>query len=365
MTPAAASLALARTPGLGVVAWRRLLGEFGSPAGALAASPRKLASALGANSRLGKAIAAAAQHPPQADLAWLEAAPDRQALFLDLPGYPQQLAQIADPPLALLVEGAAALLLAPQIAIVGSRNASPAGVETAFAMAGALSRCGLVVTSGLAEGADGAAHRGALAAQGKSLAVLGTGPDRVYPGQHAELADQLRLVGALVSEQPVGTPPRAFNFPRRNRIISGLSLGVLVVEAGARSGSLITARLAAEQGREVFAIPGGIHNPLARGCHALIREGAKLVESAADILEELPQLSVGHSTHSLPLVAPALDPMAARVLACIGDSPVSLDLLVARVGLTVAEVSTMLLTLQLDGLVAPQPGGLFSRQGRM
>ncbi len=255
-------------------------------------------------------------------------------------------------------------MLAPQIAIVGSRNASPAGRETAFAMAAALAGCGLLVTSGLAEGVDGAAHRGALAGNGSTIAVLGTGPDRVYPRQHIKLAGEIRQRGALVSEQPVGTPPRSFNFPRRNRIISGLSLGVLVVEAGAQSGSLITARLAAEQGREVFAIPGGIHNPLARGCHALIRDGAKLVETVSDILEELPPFGGGLSPMSAPLATSGQSAVAVNpVLANLGDSPVSLDLLVARTGLTVAEVSTMLLTLQLDGLVTALPGGLFGRHG--
>jgi DNA processing protein len=317
---------------------------------------------LGDRARLVDGILAATGNLPLADLAWLQNAPDRRALFLDQPGYPPQLAQIPDPPLALLVEGDAGLLLAPQIAIVGSRNASPAGRETAFAMAAALAGCGLVVTSGLAEGVDGAAHRGALAGSGPTLAVLGTGPDRVYPRQHLALASEIRQRGASVSEQPVGVPPRSFNFPRRNRIISGLSLGVLVVEAGAQSGSLITARLAAEQGREVFAVPGGIHNPLARGCHALIRDGAKLVETVSDILEELPPFGGSLNPVSAPLPTTGQhDPAANPVLANLGDSPVSLDALVARTGLTVAEVSTMLLTLQLDGLVTALPGGLFSR----
>lgn len=182
-------------------------------------------------------------------------------MFLDQQGYPSRLAQIADPPPALLVQGDVSLLDGLQIAIVGSRNATPAGRDTAYELAVALAEAGLSVTSGLAEGIDAAAHRGALAGGGATVAVLGTGPDRVYPRQHQELARAIVANGLLISEQPVGTPPRGFNFPRRNRIISGLSLGVLVVEAGPRSGSLITARLAADQGREVFAVPGGIHNP--------------------------------------------------------------------------------------------------------
>ena len=285
-------------------------------------------------------------------------------MLLDQAGYPALLAQIADPPVVLLMEGDARLVDAPQLAIVGSRNASPTGRETAFALAGALAECGVTVTSGLAEGVDGAAHRGALAGNGTTVAVLGTGPDRVYPRQHLGLAGQIRKRGLLLSEQPVGAPPRSFNFPRRNRIISGLSLGVLVVEASTQSGSLITARLAGEQGREVFAVPGSINNPLARGCHALLRDGAKLVETVTDILEELPALWTG--TGARPATAPeppatgrATDP----VLASLGDDPASVDLLVARTGLTVAEVSTMLLKLQLDGLVTALPGGLFARHG--
>lgn len=350
-------------PGLGVATWRRLLAAFGAPGDVLAASRQALLAALGAKAVLADRILAARGEAPQADLDWLAAADDRQVLFLDQPDYPFRLAQIADPPLALLVQGNPAPLHAPQLAIVGSRNASPAGRETAFEMASALAERGLVVTSGLAEGVDGAAHRGAIAAHGQTIAVLGTGPDRVYPRQHLGLAGDIRSHGALVSEQPVGTPPRGFNFPRRNRIISGLSLGVLVVEAGARSGSLITARLAAEQGREVFAIPGGIHNPLARGCHGLIRSGAKLVESIADILDELPPLETPAAVRRRADTANAAAPEPANpVLAGMGDDPVSLDLLVARTGLTVTEVSTMLLTLQLDGLVTALPGGLFGRQ---
>ncbi len=348
--------------GLGVVGWRRLMAAFGSPSTVLAAGRSALVACLGNKPPLIASILAAADNPPKADLAWLAESSARHALFLDQAGYPGQLAEISDPPLALLVEGRAELLSQPQLAIVGSRNASPAGREIALAMAAALADAGLVVTSGLAEGMDGAAHRGALRS-GSTIAVLGTGPDRIYPRQHADLAQQIREHGALVSEQPVGTPPRGFNFPRRNRIISGLSLGVLVVEAGPQSGSLITARQAAEQGRDVFAVPGGIHNPLARGCHALIRDGAKLVESVADILEELPPWALLGAAPSPPAAATDPNPGSNVVLAHIGDNPVSVDLLVARTGLTVAEVSTMLLTLQLDGLVTALPGGLFGRHG--
>lgn len=349
-------------PGLGGAAWRRLLGTFGSPAQALDASRSQLLDCLGGRARLVEAIQTAAQAAEPADLAWLRGAPDRHAVFLDQAGYPPLLAQIADPPVVLFMEGDASLLDSPQLAIVGSRNASPAGREIAFAMARSLAGCGVAITSGLAEGIDGAAHRGALAGNGTTIAVLGTGSDRIYPRQHLGLADQIRQRGVLLSEQPVGAPPRSINFPRRNRIISGLSLGVLVVEASTQSGSLITARLAAEQGREVFAVPGSINNPLARGCHSLLRDGAKLVETVTDILEELPALRTAPDAR--PAAAadpPPAEGMTNTVLASLGHDPASLDVLVARTGLTVAEVSTMLLTLQLDGLVTALPGGLFAR----
>ncbi|HCO44389.1 MAG TPA: DNA-protecting protein DprA [Gammaproteobacteria bacterium] len=353
-------MTLARTPGLGAVGWRRLLATFGDAQAVLCAPSTHLLECLGGNRRLVRAVQSAAANPPVDDLAWLQQGPQRQVVFLDRPGYPSRLAQIPDPPPAVLVQGDVALLDGPQLAIVGSRNATPVGRDTAYMLAAALAEAGLTVTSGLAEGIDASAHRGALAGGGATIAVLGTGPDRIYPRQHQELAQTIGSTGSLISEQPVGTPPRGFNFPRRNRIISGLSLGVLVVEAGARSGSLITARLAADQGREVFAVPGGIHNPLTRGCHALIREGAKLVESVADILVELPPLPGGHTVHAAPSACGAEpDP----VLANLGDAPASLDLLVQRTGLTVEEVSTMLLTLQLDGLVTALPGGLYGRRG--
>lgn len=351
-------------PGLGGATWRHLLATFGSPAQVFGAPRSQLLECLRGRARLVGAIQAAAQAAEPADLAWLKGAPDRHAVLLDQAGYPPLLAQIADPPVLLLMEGDARLLDAPQLAIVGSRNASFAGREVAFALAKALAGCGVAITSGLAEGIDGAAHRGALSGSGTTIAVLGTGPDRVYPRQHLGLADQIRQRGLLVSEQPVGAPPRSTNFPRRNRIISGLSLGVLVVEASTQSGSLITARLAAEQGREVFAVPGSINNPLARGCHSLLRDGAKLVETVTDILEELPALRTAIDVRPTA----AADPPCAggttdTVLASLGDDPASLDLLVARTGLTVAEVSTMLLVLQLDGLVTALPGGLFARHG--
>jgi len=215
----------------------------------------------------------------------------RHILTLHDPAYPALLKEIADPPPLLFVRGDPAVLSRPQLGIVGSRNPTPGGRSLAEDFARSLSRCGLVVTSGMALGIDAAGHRGALRGGGTTLAVAGTGPDRIYPARHRDLARAIVEQGAIISEFAPGTPALPSNFPRRNRIISGLSLGVLVVEAACRSGSLITARLAAEQGREVFALPGSIHNPLARGCHHLIRQGAKLVEDIEDIVEELGPLA--------------------------------------------------------------------------
>jgi DNA processing protein len=253
-----------------------------------------------------------------------------------------------------------------QLAMVGSRNPTPGGVRTASDFARHLAHAGLVITSGLALGIDAAGHAGALAAGQPTIAVMGTGLDRVYPGSHRELAHRIAAQGALVSELPIGAQPRPENFPRRNRIISGLSLGTLVVEAAQRSGSLISARCAAEQGREVFAIPGSIHNPLARGCHALIRQGAKLVETAEDVVNELGALALAGTLQEVASptptdAAPRLDPEYAKLLDSIGFDPLPVDVLVATCGLTPAEVSSMLLQLELRGFVASSPGGLYNR----
>ncbi len=303
---------------------------------------------------------AAAEH----EIAWL-AEPHHHLITLSDPRYPPLLREIADPPAALYVIGDPAVLSSTQLGIVGSRNPTPGGSETAHAFATYLTLSGLTITSGLAMGVDAAAHRGALVAGGKTIAVAGTGLDRVYPARHRELAHQIAAQGALISEFPLGTPALAFNFPRRNRIISGLSLGVLVVEAALQSGSLITARLAAEQGREVFAIPGSIHNPLARGCHALIRQGAKLVETAADILEELgpiAQLSVpARQTDGVGNITSGLGVEAMTLLECLGFDPTPVDSLIERSGLTPEAVSSMLLVLELQGHVVSAPGGHYNR----
>jgi DNA processing protein len=357
-------LALVRTPGLGPVGCGRLLERFGNPGTLLAAS----AADLGAAGLEPAAVAWLRQPDPQLldrDLAWL-AQPDHHLITREDPAYPNLLTRIAGPPPVLFVTGDPALLSQPQLAIVGSRNPTGGGRATARDFARVLAEAGLTITSGLAFGIDAAAHQGALE-RGRTLAVGATGPDRLYPAQHRELAERIAARGALVTEFPPGTGVRREFFPRRNRIISGLSLGTLVVEAALRSGSLITARLAAEQGREVFAVPGSIHNPQARGCHALIREGAKLVETAADVVEELSTLLGGLAADSVapPLPAPGtgpdLDAEYQALLQCMGYDPVAPDALVRCSGLGADVVSSMLLLLELEGYVATVPGGRYCR----
>jgi len=288
--------------------------------------------------------------------------------------YPARLAELPDAPLALWVEGRErALLAAPQLAIVGSRSPTTDGSRTAEEFARYLSQRGLTITSGLATGIDGASHRGAVAMLGGTIAVLGSGLDVIFPRVHAPLAAEIAARGLLVSEYAPGVAPHKLFFPQRNRIIAGLSLGTLVVEATRRSGSLITARLAMDQGREVFAIPGSIHNPLARGCHYLIRQGAKLVEEAADILVELaPQLrdegfampSVESAPATLDETPLTSDPSYQNLLKMLGFSPTPIADLSARANLTTAEVSSMLLLLELEGLVEALPGGRYLRLGK-
>jgi DNA processing protein len=297
-----------------------------------------------------------------------QAAAGSTLLQLGAPGYPPQLAAIADPPPWLHLRGDPAALAAPAVAIVGSRRPTPAGRATAFEFARQLAACGLVVTSGLAAGIDAAAHRGALAAGGVTVAVCGTGLDVTYPEAHAALAGEIAAHGALLSEFPPGTLPLPHHFPRRNRIISGLSLGVLVVEAQHRSGSLITARLAAEQGREVFALPGSIHNPLARGCHRLIRDGARLVETVEEVVAGLQADLFDALPGPLPqppgrqaISAGPLDRESKILLNACGFEPVDVDTLVARTGFTAASVASMLVTLELRGEVEPSAGGTYCR----
>jgi DNA processing protein len=358
-------LQLSQAPGIGSRYFRRLLERFGMAAKALQA-PRDQLNTLGIPKRTIEALRQMREDAVTPTLEWL-AQPGHQILTLNDSDYPDLLRQIDDPPPVLYLIGDKALLHQPQLAVVGSRNPTPNGLGNAREFARTLASSGLCISSGLATGIDGAAHEGALTG-GATIAVLGTGPDRIYPAAHRDLAHRIADSGLLVTEFPPGTPARAENFPRRNRIISGLSLGTLVVEAAPQSGSLITARLAIEQGREVFAIPGSIHNPQARGCHALIRQGAKLVESAQDIIEELGALLGSLEAVAEPTATPAEpasnrlhDPDYRNLFDALGYDPVSIDELITRTGLTAETVSSMLLLLELEGHVSSAPGGRYSR----
>ncbi|MDZ7661382.1 DNA-processing protein DprA [Thiohalophilus sp.] len=355
-------LALHRAPHIGPATFYSLIERFGSPAKVLGAGSAAL-SAAGLREETVAALQTPDEAAIEADLAWA-AQPGAHILTLTDPRYPARLRAIADPPPLLYVYGDPDCLGLPQLAMVGTRNPTPAGRETAQEFARHLGGMGLTITSGLALGIDAASHQGALTGGGYSVAVVGTGLDRVYPARHRELAHEIVQRGALVSEFAPGTPPLAGNFPRRNRIISGLAVGVLVVEAARQSGSLITARLALEQGREVFAVPGSIHNPQARGCHQLLRQGAKLVETAQDVLEELGELVDYQVTADAPsgeqiVVDPKneLDAEYQKVLECIGHEPTSVDTVVERSGLTADAVCSMLLVLELQGFVAATTGG--------
>ncbi len=355
-------LVLHRLAGAPVLA--ALLGPYSAAQQVFDAGRPDLLSLLsGDTEALARIRAAATAEPTDAERAWLEDPASHVVTRRDA-AYPPLLRQIADPPPLLFVRGDPLLLARPQIAVVGSRNPTPGGTDNARAFARALARAGFAITSGLALGIDAAAHAGALEVSGHTIAVTGTGLDRVYPASHRALAHAIAQHGALVSEFPLGTAPRRENFPQRNRLISGLALGVLVVEAARVSGSLITARLAAEQGREVFAIPGSIHSPLARGCHALIRQGAKLVETAQDILEELGSLAEAVLGAGAAGDAPAPAATAAEqaLLEALGWDPVDIDTLCERSGLTPEAVSSMLLQMELRGLVAPGPGGRYQRR---
>ena len=365
-------LRLALTPGVGNTAGRKLLAAFGLPSQVFTQSREALLQVVT------DAQAHALQQLPDGfetqlgqTLDWLQGTDAegavRRIVTLGDAGYPASLLDTADPPLMLYLLGAPAFdltQLGRSIAMVGSRNPTAQGEETARAFARAFGEAGITVVSGLALGIDGAAHTGALEAGGAAgrlatVAVVGTGLDRVYPAGHRELAHRIAAHGLIVSEYPLGTPPLNQNFPKRNRIIAGLARGTLVVEAALRSGSLITARLAAEQGREVFAIPGSIHSPQSRGAHALIRQGAKLVESVGDVLEEL--------RFDAPVAAAQPAPAAtgeSGLLADLGFDPVSLDSLCARTGYGPAELQARLLELELEGHVARLPGGLFQRVAR-
>ena len=355
-------LRLSLTEGVGPQTARELLGHFGLPDSLFSAGfsalqkrvPEKLATALSAPAP------EAMQVQITKTLAWM-AQPGNALLTLADAAYPQALLSINDPPILLYAKGRIELLNGPAIAIVGSRNATLQGMQNADHFAQRLGQANLTIVSGLALGIDAAAHAGGLTMPGSTIAVVGTGLDIVYPARHRDLAHKIAEQGCLLSEYPLGTPAIAANFPRRNRLISGLALGVLVVEAAAQSGSLITARSALEQGRDVFAIPGSIHSPLSKGCHQLIRQGAKLVESAQDILEELrwPQ-----TTSAMPAQAAAPmpgNPESEALLNAAGHDPVSIDQLIARTALSAAAIQTQLLTLEMQGKIELLAGGLYRR----
>ncbi len=350
--------ALLRTPGLGCRTLLKIIDQC-DPRQLFSESAQSLA-ALGLKDQSIRAIKNPDWARVEQDLAWL-AQPGNSMLTLTDHAYPEQLKEIADPPPVLFIRGNPALLSTAQIAVVGSRNPSAPGIRTAEDFANTLSKQGFTITSGLALGIDAAGHRGALKANAPTIAVAGTGLDRIYPARHKDLAIEIAASGALVSEFPPGTPAKANHFPRRNRIISGLSIGLLVVEAAKQSGSLITARLALEQGREVFAIPGSIHNPLARGCNALIREGAKLVETTQDILEEFNQYNQPHEINIPPDEQSTLDLEQQKLLNLIMFSPTSVDTLVNESGESVEVISSMLLLLELNGYIAAAPGGGYIR----
>lgn len=346
--------------GVGLRTAHMLLKAFGSPRAIFEAGHAALAAQVGPS--LARTLCA----PPSRQtlelidttLAWTEA-PAHHVLALGDAAYPQALANIPDPPLLLYIRGRIDLLARPALAIVGSRNATAQGKANAAAFAGALSGAGVCVVSGLALGIDAAAHEGALRGAGSTIAVVGTGADVSYPARNRALAERIANEGCIVSEYALGTPPNSGNFPRRNRIISGLSCGVLVVEAAAQSGSLITARVAAEQGREVFALPGSIHAPLARGCHQLIRDGARLVETVNEILEAMqvsPLAAAPIASNTLPTETDCTD-----LLDQLGHGPIDVDDLLERLDSNIGELSMGLLALEMAGMIERLPGGKVQR----
>ncbi len=354
-------LQLTLTPGLGAATIRQLLSRFGLPESVLAAQRAELARFASAEALQALGSDAVARSVERA-LAWLEQ-PGHAIVTLADAAYPRLLLEIADPPALLYCRGRTGLLNRPALAVVGSRNATAQGASNAEQFARNFSAAGLTIVSGLAQGIDAAAHRGGIAAAGSTIAVLGTGVDIPYPLANTALASEIAAQGLLVSEFALGTKALAHNFPRRNRVISGLAQGCLVIEAALGSGSLITARSAAEQGREVFAVPGSIHSPLSKGCHALIKSGAKLAESAEDVLSELSAFRRAGFASTRPRAevsgkaALADEPL----LACMGFDPVDVDSLCARAALPAEQVSAELLRLELAGRVTVLPGGLYQR----
>ncbi|MCL4107951.1 UNVERIFIED_CONTAM: hypothetical protein GTU68_016979 [Idotea baltica] len=373
-----------RVSGIGPKKYQKLLNYFGNPTAVFAANTSQMVEA-GLSAKEANSVLAAKNDDQSVttDLDWLEASDQHHIITLNCHEYPERLKQISDPPALLYVHGNLSILKDPQIGIVGSRNPTKSGNTNAYEFAKHLSQTGLAITSGLALGVDGASHQGAIDGNGPTIAVIATGIDRVYPAKHRELAHKIVENGAIVSEFPVGTHPDSRHFPRRNRIISAMSYGVLVVEAALKSGSLITARLAMEQNREVFAIPGSIHNPLAKGCHQLIRQGAKLVETAEDILEEMssvidlndhiytkpdnginsvePTHNGNTSEKSTSTSDNNLNQEQQKLLDHMGFDPISIDQLVVTAELDAASIAAMLLILELQDYVTSNGGGTYTR----
>ncbi|MBL4744422.1 MAG: DNA-protecting protein DprA [Cycloclasticus sp.] len=356
--------ALWRVKGVGARTYLSLLETFNTPQGVFSSTLDNLKKA-GLSAAVAGQIKNFDHDEVAKDLKWLERSDCHLMCWKD-DDYPLLLREIPDPPPILFIRGDRSLLGSLQIAIVGTRSPSPMGLKTSKAFAKSFVRFGLTVTSGLALGIDQAAHHGALDGNGATIAVAATGLDRVYPARHKSLAEEIIKTGAIVSEFPIGTQPKPGYFPRRNRIISGLSLGVLVVEAAIKSGTLVTAKHAMEQGREVFAIPGSIHSPLSKGCHHLIRQGAKLIETADDVLEDLGNLSLvaindGQTNERVESPEPSVGAEYAVLLEKIAYDPTSVDNLISETEFTAEEISSMLLVLELQGLVSSAPGGLFYR----
>jgi len=368
-------LALHKAPGIGALSFNQLAAQF-SDLKVLFDTP-ELVNQSHLSSIRKKSLIQYLHNPDwqsvEIDLKWLEA-DNNHILYLKHPAYPALLKQIHSPPPVLFVKGQTEVLNDIQLAMVGSRNPTIDGAESAYQFARHLAEQGMVITSGMAVGIDAKSHLGALACHGKSVAVAGTGLDRIYPARHKDLAWKLLDKGAIISEYPLGTGPAKQNFPQRNRIISGLSVGILVVEAALKSGSLITARYAIEQDREVFAMPGSIHNPLSRGCHQLIKSGAKLVETAEDILEELSSLmlasrinpdemdNINDQADTFQAIDPLLPKIQQLILKNIGYSPVSLETLIERSKLSAAEINANLVLLEMNDYLQNHPGGMISRK---
>ena len=361
-------LSLYHVTGLGPATYQRLLEQFGSPKNILDCDVTTLQN-CGLRNSVINGIKSPDISKVEQDLKWLKDAQNQHIITLNSPEYPSLLKEIpADPPPVLYVKGNLQLLSTPQLAIVGSRNPSASGHENAFNFAKTMTKMGLTITSGLALGIDAASHKGAIAANGPTLAVAATGLDITYPRNHQQLSEEIiEKQGAIVSEHAIGTSPQKKNFPRRNRVISGLSWGTLVVEAALRSGSLITARYAAEQGREVFAIPGSIHTPLSKGCHSLIKQGAKLVESCDDILEELNFINSTTKENSQIFQESPIKPIDLKgdqlvVFHQVGHEPTAVDTVVQRSGLTANVVSSILMELELQRYITSTAGGYYSRE---